>query len=64
MFFDDSAVKSTGKINGGVKRDRTADLLNAIQALSQLSYNPTSSKKDFGIISFLSYEILKFDKIK
>ena len=25
---------------GGVKRDRTADLLNAIQALSQLSYNP------------------------
>ena len=27
-------------IDGGVKRDRTADLLNAIQALSQLSYNP------------------------
>ena len=26
--------------HGGVKRDRTADLLNAIQALSQLSYNP------------------------
>ena len=25
---------------GGAKRDRTADLLNAIQALSQLSYNP------------------------
>ena len=25
---------------GGDKRDRTADLLNAIQALSQLSYNP------------------------
>ena len=48
MFFDDSAVKSTGKINGGVKRDRTADLLNAIQALSQLSYNP----KRFGILSF------------
>lgn len=42
MFFDDSAVKSTGKINGGVKRDRTADLLNAIQALSQLSYAPES----------------------
>ena len=33
---------------GGVKRDRTADLLNAIQALSQLSYNP----KGFGILSF------------
>ena len=26
---------------GGAKRDRTADLLNAIQALSQLSYSPT-----------------------
>ena len=26
--------------SGGDKRDRTADLLNAIQALSQLSYNP------------------------
>jgi hypothetical protein len=26
--------------NGGAKRDRTADLLNAIQALSQLSYGP------------------------
>ena len=48
---------------GGVKRDRTADLLNAIQALSQLSYNP-NCWKDFEIISFLSYEILKFDEIK
>ena len=28
-------------IHGGDKRDRTADLLNAIQALSQLSYTPT-----------------------
>jgi hypothetical protein len=27
--------------SGGAKRDRTADLLNAIQALSQLSYGPT-----------------------
>ena len=26
--------------NGGVKRDRTADLLRARQALSQLSYGP------------------------
>ena len=26
--------------NGGAKRDRTADLLRAKQALSQLSYNP------------------------
>ena len=28
--------------DGGDKRDRTADLLNAIQALSQLSYTPNS----------------------
>ena len=28
---------------GGDKRDRTADLLNAIQALSQLSYTPRCS---------------------
>ena len=27
-------------VPGGDKRDRTADLLNAIQALSQLSYTP------------------------
>ncbi len=26
---------------GGARRDRTADLLNAIQALSQLSYGPS-----------------------
>ena len=31
---------STGVPFGGDKRDRTADLLNAIQALSQLSYTP------------------------
>ena len=29
--------------NGGATRDRTADLLNAIQALSQLSYSPKES---------------------
>src|SRR5687767_7998585 len=27
---------------GGAERDRTVDLLNAIQALSQLSYSPTT----------------------
>ena len=31
---------SDGLFVGGGKRDRTADLLNAIQALSQLSYTP------------------------
>ena len=30
---------------GGDNRDRTDDLLNAIQALSQLSYAPILSKK-------------------
>jgi hypothetical protein len=36
---------------GGAKRDRTADLLNAIQALSQLSYSPMKclQKEDFFI---------------
>ncbi|CUX62005.1 hypothetical protein AGR4C_Lc80060 [Agrobacterium tumefaciens str. Kerr 14] len=28
------------KVIGGAKRDRTADLLHAMQALSQLSYSP------------------------
>ena len=30
---------------GGAKRDRTADLLSARQALSQLSYSPTSFQR-------------------
>ncbi len=29
-------------LNGGADRDRTDDLLNAIQALSQLSYSPNA----------------------
>ncbi len=29
---------------GGAKRDRTADLCNAIAALSQLSYSPTAEE--------------------
>ncbi len=28
---------------GGARRDRTADLLHAMQALSQLSYSPTKA---------------------
>jgi hypothetical protein len=28
------------QVSGGDKRDRTADLLHAMQALSQLSYTP------------------------
>ena len=37
------------KESGGAKQDRTADLLRARQALSQLSYSPT----------FLKYRMLK-----
>ena len=41
---------------GGDKRDRTADLLNAIQALSQLSYTPIfgSLSDSFCIIAHLN----------
>ena len=35
-------------IGGGGKRDRTADLLHAMQALSQLSYTPTANVKLYG----------------
>ncbi len=31
-------------ILGGARRDRTADLLHAMQALSQLSYGPTEPR--------------------
>ncbi len=44
---------------GGDKRDRTADLLHAMQALSQLSYTPEKSRnkttrhsKQFKILSY------------
>ncbi len=42
IFFEkEKVLKSLGFQDlGGDKRDRTADLLNAIQALSQLSYTP------------------------
>ena len=36
MVIKDTALS----INGGARRDRTADLLHAMQALSQLSYSP------------------------
>ncbi len=34
------------RIFGGADRDRTDDLLNAIQALSQLSYGPTTGRNE------------------
>jgi hypothetical protein len=33
--------RATHAFGGGAERDRTVDLLNAIQALYQLSYGPT-----------------------
>ena len=47
-------------LDGGDKRDRTADLLNAIQALSQLSYTPI-----FGsAVEQLSYYSISNRKVK
>ena len=41
IFKKENVLKSFDfRTFGGDKRDRTADLLNAIQALSQLSYTP------------------------
>jgi hypothetical protein len=34
-------------VAGGGKRDRTADLLHAMQALSQLSYTPRAKKREY-----------------
>jgi hypothetical protein len=34
------------RLNGGAERDRTVGLLNAIQALSQLSYSPTNMQNN------------------
>ena len=45
--------KKREESHGGVKRDRTADLLNAIQALSQLSYNPNHRKRFWNYIIFI-----------
>jgi hypothetical protein len=39
-LFPQISVESSIRNFGGGKRDRTADLLHAMQALSQLSYTP------------------------
>ena len=45
---------------GGDKRDRTADLLNAIQALSQLSYTPKFNCADIQLLYYSTMlEIVK-----
>ena len=40
-----SETRSCVKKNGGAEGNRTPDLLNAIQALSQLSYSPSRAIK-------------------
>jgi hypothetical protein len=37
---ESDAADSVTRRSGGARRDRTADLLHAMQALSQLSYGP------------------------
>ena len=39
---------------GGARRNRTDDLFNAIEALSQLSYGPTFFDGDIGVSPFAS----------
>ncbi len=36
-------------LTGGGMRDRTADLLHAMQALSQLSYTPVAVQQEQGV---------------
>ena len=43
------SVYDLGK-DGGAKRDRTADLLHAMQALSQLSYSPIRVVRVFPVL--------------
>jgi hypothetical protein len=45
MTFKNCQTSDLLRIFGGADRDRTDDLLNAIQALSQLSYGPTRCKQ-------------------
>jgi hypothetical protein len=40
LFAGSQDVRFAWEKFGGAKRDRTADLLHAMQALSQLSYSP------------------------
>ena len=41
---DKTGLADNTELLGGGKRDRTADLLHAMQALSQLSYTPTKDR--------------------
>ena len=66
ITFKNCQIYVFGNDFGGADRDRTDDLLNAIQALSQLSYGPTNANKAEGMRkagdeapSYLTTNILK-----
>ena len=44
-------VRALRKVDGGAERDRTADLYNAIVALSQLSYSPETIRQMIAALS-------------
>src|SRR5215472_14754534 len=49
------------RLGGGAKRDRTADLLHAMQALSQLSYSPTAEEKNYtGLLAPLANHAARY----
>ena len=48
-------------LDGGADRDRTCDLLNAIQALYQLSYDPIRSEGKFKASPEIVKAILHFE---
>ncbi len=39
-YTNDKGLANQPRVFGGASRDRTGDLLHAMQALSQLSYSP------------------------
>ena len=43
-------------VSGGAKQDRTADLLRARQALSQLSYSPSFTALVKGYFLYVRYQ--------
>ena len=48
---------------GGAKRDRTADLLHAMQALSQLSYGPSVESAYYTVILCFDQLLLPCDRV-
>jgi hypothetical protein len=57
--LSENATRRSRPNNGGAERDRTDDLLHAMQALSQLSYSPTKIGWAF-IPEILKITILRF----